>query len=85
MPGGSAATIPFTKDNINLLQKHFRGRDVARVFRYAMATSNGGLLAAFLLSPQLFTHFAVAHVIFASAVLILLTGALGFCLEHIRN
>jgi DHA3 family macrolide efflux protein-like MFS transporter len=72
--GGPLADLGY----INLLQNHFRGRDVARVFRYAMAISNGGLLAAFLLSPQLFAHFAVAHVIFASAILILLTGALGF-------
>jgi MFS transporter, DHA3 family, macrolide efflux protein len=72
--GGPLTDLGF----VNLIQSHFRGQDVARIFRYTMAVCNGCLLVVFLISPKLFAQFSVSAVIFASAILIFISGLAGF-------
>ncbi len=72
--GGPLADLGF----VSLVQRHYRGADVARVFRYAMALSNACLLLVFAISPWLFSLASVPAVIGACAAIIFLLGLLGF-------
>lgn len=63
---------------VNLVQTHFRGVDVARVFRYSLAIGHGCLLLVLVSSPSLFKLSSVTTVIASGAVLIFLLGAVGF-------
>jgi hypothetical protein len=72
--GGPLADLGY----VNLIQSRCRDRDVARVFRYIMALGNGSLLVVFLASPKLFELLSVPTVILSSAILILVSGLVGF-------
>jgi len=71
--GGPMTDIGFA----NLMQRHFRGRDLARIHRFNAALGYGCLLNALLISPKIFQLASVPHVVFASALLILIPGLVG--------
>lgn len=71
--GGPMTDLGF----VNLVQAHFRGADIARIFRFSMAMAYGCLLIVFLISPALFRQFSVVSVVMSCAVIILLASAGG--------
>lgn len=75
--GGPMTDLGF----VILVQKYFRGREIARVFRYTMAISYAALLVVYLMSPSLFAHFSVQGVLLANAIVIVFTGLMGFAVK----
>jgi DHA3 family macrolide efflux protein-like MFS transporter len=72
--GGPLTDLGF----VNLIQRHYRGRDVARVFRYTMVLGNVCLVAVYLSSADLFAWLSVPTVILCNACAVALTGIVGF-------
>ncbi len=60
-----------------VMQRSFRGKDIARLFRLRMAFAFSAILCCFLASPTLYTVFPIARVIGASGAAICLVGVIG--------
>lgn len=62
---------------VNLMQRYFRGRDLARIHRFNTALSYGCLLVMMLVSPKVFEVVSVPNVIIGAALMISAPGIIG--------
>jgi hypothetical protein len=67
---------------VNLIQSLCSGRDIARIFRYVMALSQGSLLMVYAVSPKLFQLFAVPTVVASAGALVFASGLFGFAIGN---
>ncbi len=76
--GGPLADLGY----VNFIQKVCSGREIARIFRYITAVGQGSLLIVYLVSPKLFDQFSVSAGIASAAVLVFLSGLIGFVVDR---
>lgn len=62
---------------LHVMQRLYRGRDIARIFRFRMAVAYASIFLCFLVSPWLFRHFPIERVLAASGAVIWVSGIVG--------